>query len=1799
MKPTLHSFLTALGSKITSFKNLSALAVVLLLLSGGAWGQVTDLSQGFEGGVMPPTGWSNLNGGTGNTWGISTTSYSGTKAASYTYNITNAANAHLISSGVACSSGTVYTITFYTRSSSYAEKIGVKAGTTQSIAGMTLTLLAATTISSSSSTYYQISITWTAPSTATYYFDWNCTSAKNQNVLYVDDILITHPSPPCSGTPAPGNTIASVNPVAGGATTVLSTQNSTGSGATYQWQSSTDNSTWANVASAGTSATYTATPTAATYYRCNVTCSGNTGTSNSLLVNLSYCFPTGTSTTYYMTGFSTTGGISNITNTGTSYGTTNTGYSNYSSTISCSQYPNSAVNFAVALAGNSTTNTYSYGVSIWVDWNNNFTFDVGEKMYNSAAYVYSASGSFTVPAGTAAGSYRMRVLTDYDATSPVACSYTSSNGEAEDYTFTVVAIPSCSGTPTAGTISTANQTLLSGATPSNIVVTGFSGDAGITLQWQESTDNTTWTTVIGGSGATTATYTPPTFAGTTIYYRCNVTCTNSSLSAATTSVSINPCPTFASTISINGLTAVSGTSYPTLTAAISSLAICGITQPTILELTSNYNSSAETFPITISAISGASATNTLTIKPASGVTASISGSSASSIFKLNGADYVTIDGSNSGGSDKSLSISNTNTGISSAIVWVASASASNGATNNTIKNCNIAGNASTTTYCGIVSSSGTTITNPADAANVNNTYTNNTLNTSWNGIALLGVVGNEANNTITNNNIGSTTTNNKIGCTGIYVSNQANFNVSNNTVFGVSFSGANFITGISINGTISGGTVSKNKISDIKNPSSTGYPAYGINLNSTSILANVTLSNNFIFDIAGYGNATTREYNGHGIVIYAGGGYSIYNNTVNMNTSQSVAARASALFVQSGLTTSNSGNINIINNIFSNTQTTNATSSVAIYSSSINTIYSSINYNNYFCLNTIIGGYYNSTGGLSTTTSFTSLMTNLGSTVGNLNVLPSFTSATDLHLTTSGNCSLNNAGTPISGITTDYDGATRSTTTPDIGADEFTGDINTAGAASSTPTLCNNTILTNITHATTVATGIGTATGLPTGVTAAWASDTITISGTPSATGTFNYTIPLSGGTCSVNATGTITVNPLPTALVLTGSLTCAGTTGSITSSTSVIGVEYQLYNSSNAPVGAALSGTGSGLTWSSIAIGNGYYVKATNTSTTCVSANSNAVNVGTITTKTWLGTTDTSWNTASNWSCGTLPSSSDVIVISSGSPVLDTNFTVGSGGSLTISGSGTLTISPTSTLTVTGTANFGGNSVTIKSDSNGTGAIGQVTGTLSNATNVTVERYIPNRRAWRALTAPLKGSNSSVFSQWQNNGNSTLTGVGVELWGPGGTGSTGNGLAVGPNNSILQYDNSVAGAWTPVTDTKSTNLFTIGANNAFMLFPTGGYGSGNIFSSANATATTLKATGQLITGPVTYTSLPSASHTLIGNPYASPIDLNSILDASTTLQKYFWVWDPNGANQGAYNTFDALANTFTFTDLSYSNSTVIQSGQAFFVKALTGQTGSFTINENNKSNATVTNVFRNGTTPELFRVGLYKQENNLWSGRDGAMTVILSDADANQAQNKLANGTENIAFVKNGTLFASEHHLPLVASDVLNIRVWKTTAGSNYKLKINTEQFAITNLDATLEDLFTNSRTPLNLDGTAVEYPFTVTTDALSTGDRFRIVFQTSLLGSTLPTASGFSIIPNPVTGDSFQVNLGTLATGTYTYSIYNAIGQEVEKGSINNAAQNTNNTVKFRESAATGIYIMKIKGSDNSVFTAKIIKK
>ncbi|WP_339835877.1 hypothetical protein, partial [uncultured Flavobacterium sp.] len=93
----------------------------------------------------------------------------------------------------------------------------------------------------------------------------------------------------CTGTPVPGNTIASSSSICFGESVTLSLQNITnGSGVTYQWKSSTDGTTYSTIPGA-TNSSLTIIPTVATYYICDVTCSAgpSTGTSVAVQVNFS------------------------------------------------------------------------------------------------------------------------------------------------------------------------------------------------------------------------------------------------------------------------------------------------------------------------------------------------------------------------------------------------------------------------------------------------------------------------------------------------------------------------------------------------------------------------------------------------------------------------------------------------------------------------------------------------------------------------------------------------------------------------------------------------------------------------------------------------------------------------------------------------------------------------------------------------------------------------------------------------------------------------------------------------------------------------------------------------------------------------------------------------------------------------------------------------------------------------------------------------------------------------------------------------------------------------------------------------------------------------------------------------------------------------------------------------------------------------------------------------------------------------------------------------------------------------
>ncbi len=129
-----------------------------------------------------------------------------------------------------------------------------------------------------------LSVTPGSPATAS-------NSVANNNItsntgLTSGTTYLFFPPPPCVAPPAGGTTASSVaNPCPGGSFILSVTGASFGTGLTYQWESSPNNTAWTPIGGA-TGATYTTSITTTTYFRRKITCSGIDGYSTSFLATV-------------------------------------------------------------------------------------------------------------------------------------------------------------------------------------------------------------------------------------------------------------------------------------------------------------------------------------------------------------------------------------------------------------------------------------------------------------------------------------------------------------------------------------------------------------------------------------------------------------------------------------------------------------------------------------------------------------------------------------------------------------------------------------------------------------------------------------------------------------------------------------------------------------------------------------------------------------------------------------------------------------------------------------------------------------------------------------------------------------------------------------------------------------------------------------------------------------------------------------------------------------------------------------------------------------------------------------------------------------------------------------------------------------------------------------------------------------------------------------------------------------------------------------------------------------------------
>lgn len=605
----------------------------------------------------------------------------------------------------------------------------------------------------------------------------------------------------------------------------------------------------------------------------------------------------------------------------------------------------------------------------------------------------------------------------------------------------------------------------------------------------------------------------------------------------------------------------------------------------------------------------------------------------------------------------------------------------------------------------------------------------------------------------------------------------------------------------------------------------------------------------------------------------------------------------------------------------------------------------------------------------------------------------------------------------------------------------------------------------------------------------------------------------------------------------------------------------------------------------------------------------------------------------------GTLPSSNNVIIGNGATLRISSNQTLGA---VTING-GTITVDDgveliVNSLTTTGTAVINGtgtvklidfltvssgtfttnDKLILRSTSLATARVTSVGGSIIG--QVTVERFIQGRRAFRFLT-PSVTTTTSIRANWQNGG-ATTAGIGTHITGST-TSANGFDQTVSGAVSMHTYNAQVANG-TGFTAIPNTNVLTLNAGTGYRILIRG---DRNVDLAAASVenmnvSTTLSATGTLTTGPVTFNALSgpalinnqagntqTAGFTLIGNPYASPVDWHAVTKTEVAANAYY-TWDPTlgtTAQRGRYVVYSEDTNSSSIFQPSIGDDVVtnrrfLQTGQAVFVKNANLNTpATLTFEENDKAsnyqyafrlnqlNTNKSTLFLSVFEPNMLALG--------GNAVDGAAAVFGSgfsnDLDSNDVEKLLSTG-ENIAFSRNDKNLAIETLATAQNNDLLSIKTIALVANKNYTFALNPADFDAS-LSARLLDSYLNSETPLSLSQPSF-INFSTTSDEASYGtDRFKIIFNSDTLGNNTFVKNTISVYPNPVTNNQFTVALPSTVTGKVTLSITNMLGQRIYDTMIDAAPTME---IQPKKTLQNGVYIVNVTNNGSS-FQIKIIVK
>ncbi len=531
-----------------------------------------------------------------------------------------------------------------------------------------------------------------------------------------------------------------------------------------------------------------------------------------------------------------------------------------------------------------------------------------------------------------------------------------------------------------------------------------------------------------------------------------------------------------------------------------------------------------------------------------------------------------------------------------------------------------------------------------------------------------------------------------------------------------------------------------------------------------------------------------------------------------------------------------------------------------------------------------------------------------------------------------------------------------------------------------------------------------------------------------------------------------------------------------------------------------------------------------------------------------WTGTTSTDWAIASNWSAAKIPTSATDVIIPSAPTNQPTIFSGGkNANTITIQSNAKLTISPlagSSALSV-GTITVNPNAALIGSSDNIT---------IFNLLNI--QTTITGQRGYRMFANP--------FTTTQTN-----------------LSSTGLNATTTTGNDVKTYDNA-SDSW--VSAGSGYNAVNIAANQAYACFIRGA-ATDNVSGLSYTTgpsAFTYTVSGSNLNSSSSYTvpSVVGANFSLVGNPYAAPV--NSIALAGGPNPYYIYQTNQNVTNaQTKAGGWVPVTNADGTTPIPVLGVIALKTSGNYNI----------TTGDINLLDAPTNNLFGNKLPNAI--VEIIAEHNGNFADK----IFVRLDAEATGKSTdkndlvKLYNESVNFyAVAEDGKAVAID------ARNCLNTipLVFNTNTIGNYSFKLTANSLP-EGTTIILKDNYTNTQTELKPNEA---YHFSVTTDKATLGEeRFVLTFSSNKLIVPQDQTNAASSLKADILGNITNSNLIGLnlsgATGIVNIKVFDMSGKQINNTKGTNGIQYINIGRN-----ANGMLLLQISDTKGNSLTKKITR-